>query len=527
MTWAVAHMSEPNYVILMLFLVLCGLLWFLTGSADDDAAMFPVQDRPGKAWHTGLAVSGESLSAVTLMALVGLIAFTGLDGLVLSLGCVMGLVLLTVLIAEPLRRAGGHTVGDALARRFPQRSVRTAVGLVGLAVCLPYLVLQLTAIGTLTGYVMGFSSPTARMAAVVVNGALMISLAVSGGLRGTGRLQITKVMVLLGVLGAVAVLVLDRFGWSPGLLLGTAVSHSGLGDAFLGPGVQQGHGLTGTMNRLGGFVTLALAVCCLPQVTMRVLNTPSARATGTAMRWAVAQLVLVSLLLAVIGVGAVALLGTPALHAADPSGSSSLLLVADALRPGGGLLSVVFCAVFLTALSTVADVTVAAVGTVVRDLGPGRGCSARTDSHQQERRARWWAALTGVVTVVLAVQAAGWNLLVLSTFAMTLAASCLGPVLLYGLLWPRFTARGALWCLYGSGALTFLLIAVSPLISGSPAAAFPGHDFHLVPLVSPGLVTVPAGFAFGWLGSVLDRGGADPARYAAVTTAGLVGSRSE
>lgn len=276
---------------------------------------------------------------------------------------------------------------------------------------------------------------------------------------------------------------------------------------------------TGTMNRLGGFEPLALAVCCLPQVTMRVLNTPSARATGTAMRWAVAQLVLVSLLLAVIGVGAVALPRTPALHAADPSGSSSLLLVADALKPGGGLLSVVFCAVFLTALSTVADATVAAVGTVVRDLGPSRGSgSARTDSHQQERRARWWAALTGVVTVVLAVQAAGWNLLVLSTFAMTLAASCLGPVLLYGLLCPRFTARGALWCLYGSGALTFLLIAVSPLVSGSPAAAFPGHDFHLVPLGSPGLATVPAGFAFGWLGSVLDRGGADPARYAAVTT---------
>ncbi|MFG2521476.1 transporter [Streptomyces sp. NPDC048527] len=526
MKWATVHTSDPNFVVLMVFLVLCGLLWFLTGSADDDAAMFPLPDRHGKAWQSGLAISGESLSAVTLMALVGLVSFTGFDGLVLSLGCVMGLVLLAVLIAEPLRRAGGHTIGDALAPRFAGRSVRTALGLVTLGVCLPYLVLQLTAIGTLTAFAIGYTGTATRTAAVLVNGALMISLAVSGGIRGTARVQMVKVVVLFGVLTVVAVLVLNRSGWNPDRLVGAAATRSGLGDAFLGPGVQFGSGPAAVMNRVGSFVTLALAVYCLPQVTMRVLNTPGARATRSAMRWAVTQLVVVSALLAVIGTGTVALLGAPALHAADPSGSSSLLVLASALEPGGKLMSVVFCAVFLTALSTVADVTVAAAGAVVRDLLPGSGTS-EPNGRRQERLARWWAALIGVVTVTVAVQAAGWNLLVLSTFAMTLAASALGPVLFYGLLWPRFTRLGALWCLYGSGALTVLLIAVSPLISGSPAAAFPGHDFHHTPLVNPGLVTVPAGFVLGWLGSVLDRHGASVPRHAAHTTVGLIRSSSD
>ncbi|MFD0561725.1 cation acetate symporter [Kitasatospora saccharophila] len=519
-------MPHLNLVVFMLFLGLCAFLWLFTGSGTDDAAMFPGQDLPGKAWHSGLAISGDSLSAVTLMALVGLIALTGYDGLMLSLGCVTGLVLLTLLIADPLRRGGGHTVGDSLARRFPERSVRTAVALVTLGVCVPYLVLQLTAIGSLTSFVLGFTGSAARTACILVIGVLMTSLAVSGGMRGTARVQIVKVVVLLAVLTVLTVTVLNRFGWNPDRLLGAAAARSGLGDLFLGPGVQYHSGSADVLNRLGQFVTLALAVCCLPQVTMRVLTAPRGRATRTAMHWAVAQLVVVSALLVVLGLGAAAIVGGPALHRADPSGSGSLLVLADALNPGGTLTSAVFCVVFLTALSTVSDVTVAAASTVARDLSPNAAEPGGGPGRRQERRARWAAALGGMASIALAIPAAGWNLLVLSTLAMTLSASALAPVLLYGLLWPRFTRRGALWCLYGSSALVLLLITVSPLISGGPAAAFPDRDFHWTPLANPGLVTVPVGFALGWLGSRLDRRGTDPARHAELATAALLGHRT-
>jgi cation/acetate symporter len=105
------------------------------------------------------------------------------------------------------------------------------------------------------------------------------------------------------------------------------------------------------------------------------------------------------------------------------------------------------------------------------------------------------------------VLAGDWPLLVLSTVAATLSASALAPVLLYSLLWRRFTKTGALWCLYGSTLLTLGLTAVSPLISGSPGAVFPDMDFQFTPLTVPGVVTVPAGFALGWLGSALSRPG--------------------
>lgn len=500
---AAASYATPDsfYVVFMVFLSLCGFLWIVTGTTEDDAAMLPTSDRPGKAWRSGLAISGDSLSAVTLMALVGLITLTGFDGVMISLACAMSLVLL-MLLAEPLRRAGGHTVADALARRFPERSVRVALGLLTLMICLPYLVLQLTAIGALTTFVLGLTSSAAQAGCIIATGLLMIFLAVSGGLRGTARVQVVKVVALLLVLSVVALLVLHRFGWNPDRLLGAAAARSSHGDAFLGPGVQYGSGAYAMANRFGQFITLALAVGCLPQVTMRILSAPGGRATRSAMHWAIAQFLLVSALLAVIGVGAAAVLGGPELLTADSTGNSALLLVADALRPGGVLMPAVFCAVFLTALATVADVSIAAAISVARDLLPRSAPRSSAPDPRQERLARWTATLIGALTIALAVLSANWNLLVLSTLAMTLTASALAPVLAYGLLWPRFTGRGVLWCVYGSSLLTIVLVIVSPLISGSPTAALPDHDFRWTALVNPGVLTVPFGFLLGWLGSL-------------------------
>lgn len=512
-TSASLEISSSLPIVFMVFLSLCGFLWLITALGHDNAAMFPTRGTSGRAWRSGLAISGGSLTAVTLMALVGLIALTGYDGMMLSFGIVMGLVLLALLIAEPLRRAGGHTIGDVLTRRFPERSVRTAAALVVLVVCLSYLVLQLTAIGALTAFVLGLTGERAKTASVVVIGLLMVSLAVGGGARGTARIQIVKVVALLLTLGVVAVLVLDRFDWNPDRLLATAAAQSSLGDAYLGPGVQYGPGSDGLANRFGQLITLALGIACLPQVVMRVLATPSGPGTRTAMHWAIAQLFVVSALLVVAGTGTAALLGGAALHDADPSGGTALLLLTNALQPGGVLMSVVACVVFLTALTTVADVTVAAATHLARDLSPDtprwRGAPGRCHEH----RARWAGALIGATAIALAALVVGWNLLVLSTLALTLAASALAPVLLYGLLWARFTARGARWCLYGSTALVLVFLMGSPLISGNPASAFPDQDFHWTSLANPGLVTVPVGFALGWLGSVLDRRRSAPEQF--------------
>ncbi|MFB7025766.1 MULTISPECIES: cation acetate symporter [unclassified Streptomyces] len=500
---AVGH-ETTTVVGFLIFMVLCGFLCVLANS-EDEAEDWSV--RHGlKPWQQGLAISGTGMSSVSLMAITGMVAVTGHDGVMLLLGMVMSMVLLALVLAEPLRRTGGRTVGDALARRMPRRSVRAALALVTLTVCLCFLVLQLAAVGAMTAHLLGLSGAGPKTACIVTVGALMVSLAVTGGLRGTALVQIVKVGVLLVVYTALALVVLHRFGWNPDRLLATAVEGSGLGDAYLGTGGQYGSDALGVLEQIGTAIVLPLGISCLPQVTMRVLGVRRADETRRVMRWAVGQMLLISMLLVVVGFGAAAVVGGRGLAGADPA-AGAVLSLAGALDRDGLLLSAVACAVFLAALATVADVVLAGARTVAQDLYTQTVRRGGLSPEKVSTSARWTAPAIGTVAVVLAVLAGDWPLLVLSTVAATLSASALAPVLLYSLLWRRFTKTGALWCLYGSTLLTLGLTAVSPLISGSPGAVFPDMDFQLTSLTVPGVVTVPAGFALGWLGSVLSRPG--------------------
>ena len=47
-----------------------------------------------------------------------------------------------------------------------------------------------------------------------------------------------------------------------------------------------------------------------------------------------------------------------------------------------------------------------------------------------------------------------------------------------------------------------MLVAFSPVVSGNSEAMVPGADWSLFPLENPGIISIPAGFFFGWLGSV-------------------------
>ncbi|WP_338692794.1 hypothetical protein V2W30_00975 [Streptomyces sp. Q6] len=500
--------SQASTVVgVLVFMALCGLLCVVTNSGSEDGGDGPEGDaaRSGlKPWQQGLAISGTGMSSVSLMAITGMVAVTGHDGMMLLLGMVLSMVLLAMVLAEPLRRAGRRTIGDAVAHRLPGPSVRVGLALVTLLVCLCFLVLQLSAVGAMTARVLGLSGPGARTACVVIVGVLMVSLAVTGGLRGTALVQIVKVVVLLLVYAALALVVLRRFSWDPDRLLAAAVDRSGFGEALLGSGVQYGSDAVGVLNQLGTALALPLGIACLPQVTMRVLGVRRAQETRPAMRWAVGQMLVISALLAVVGFGAAAVVGGAGLAGADPTAGAALSLAA-ALDGGGLLLSAVACAVFLAALATVADVVLAGARTVAHDLYAHALHDGDVRPGAVSALARWTAPVIGAVAMILAVLAGEWPLLVLSTVAATLAASALAPVLVYSLLWPRFTARGALWCLYGSTLLSLGLTAVSPMVSGAPTAVFPQLDFHLTALTAPGVITVPVGFALGWLGSLLSR----------------------
>ncbi|MET8680663.1 cation acetate symporter [Streptomyces sp. NPDC004647] len=503
-------------VIFAAFLAVSVLLCGLAATDIDEAEQFYTGKGSLGPVQNGLAIAGDYISAATVLGTTGSIALAGYDGIMFACATVLSLVLLMLVMAEPLRSAGRYTLGDVLARRLRERPARIAMGTATVLVLFPLLLIQLTAAGKVMSALLGLSGGGALTACTVFTGTLMVCYAAFGGMRGTGLVQILKTVVVLAAIAVLAGMVLDRFDWSLGRLFDAAAEGNGSGDAYGKPGLQFGDSTAGRFDTFSFQLTLAVGAACMPHVTMRLYAARSARALRTSMTWAIGAVAALCAGVVVIGIGAAALVGSRVIHASDRSGDTALMLLSGALDPGAGtadnslLFSFVACAVFATTLATVAGITLAAASTLAHDLLGRSALGGKLSVTREVTRARLAVVALGSVAVLLAVFTRDWNSEVLISYTFANAASALLPVLLYSLFWKGFTTTGMCWTLYGTLALVLILIAVSPGVSGSPVAIFPDWDFNLFPLQAPGIVTIPAGFAFGWLGSVFGGGRPEP-----------------
>ncbi|WP_119292832.1 cation acetate symporter [Streptomyces sp. YIM 130001] len=455
----------------------------------------------------GLAIAGDYISAATVLGTVGVIALTGYDGVVLALSTGLSLVLLMFLLAEPLRNAGRFTMGDAIGRRLPGRSVRIAVCGATIAALLPMMLVQLAGAGDLVAFVLGFDNAGLKTGCIVGLGVLMISYAAIGGMKGTALIQLVKMVMLLGSGAVVAGLVMSRFGWSPGELVAAAEKGSGAGPAYLRSGLQFTDSWSPRIDMISSELTVVLGGACLPHVTMRMYASRSATEVRRSMSWAVSAVVVFILLIAVIGFGASALVGRELIAGSDPQGNTALLLgTQGALGPDVTTVeALVFTAmattIFLTVLASVAGMILACANSLAHDVFAHRGkrISARTEM----TLARVSALAIGVPTIVLATFAQHRTLQPLVVLSFSLGASALAPALVYGLFWRRFTRAGLLCTLIGGTTGSIVLMTGTNLVSGSPGSAFPGMDFNWFPFTTTGIVSIPLGFLLGWLGTVL------------------------
>ena len=240
--------------------------------------------------RNGLAIAGDYISAATVLGTGGVIALCGYDGVVLALSTALSLMLLMFLLAEPLRNAGRFTMGDALARRMPGRAVRIAACLVTLAALLPLMLVQLAGTGQLLAFILGFSGDSLKTGCIIGLGALMISYAAIGGMKGTALIQILKIVMLLGSGAVVAVLIMHRFDWDPGALFDTA---AGAERGGVAPSCQSGLEFAGgphpRLDMISSQLAVVLGGACLPHVTMRMYTASSARQVRRSMSWAVSS----------------------------------------------------------------------------------------------------------------------------------------------------------------------------------------------------------------------------------------------
>ena len=94
----------------------------------------------------------------------------------------------------------------------------------------------------------------------------------------------------------------------------------------------------------------------------------------------------------------------------------------------------------------------------------------------------------------LSIPAQSLNIAFLVALAFAVAASANLPSLLYNLFWKRFNTRGATWAIYGGLITCVVLVAFSPVVSGSGDRAVHRQRLVVVPAGQPGHHLDPAGF---------------------------------
>jgi cation/acetate symporter len=483
-------------------------------------------------WLNGIATGGDYLSAASFLGIGGLIAVYGYDGFLYSVGFLVGWLLVLLLVAAPLRNAGRYTTADVFDLRLRDTRVRGAAAIATLTISLFYLLAQMAGAGALVSLLLGVSGAAGQAVVVAVVGIAMLCYVLIGGMKGTTLVQIVKASMLLAGTVIITLWVMIRCGLNFGTLLAHATAASPHGKSVLGPGLLYGGGTVAHLNFISLALALALGTAGLPHLIMRLYTVPDAAEAQRSVTWTVWLVGIFYACTLVLGFGAMWLVGDKAILAAPGQTDSAVPLLAYKL--GGTLLMGGVAAVaFATILAVVAGLTITASASFAHDIYAGVLRGGEASPADEVRVARRTAIVVGLVAVVGGFLARGIDVAFLVALAFAVAASANLPSIMYSLFWWGFTARGALWSIYGGLTCSVGLIFLSPVVSGSTNPASPSlitdpHiDFAIFPLDNPGIVSIPLAFFLGWLGSVTDRRPADHARYARVQVRALTGVGAE
>jgi cation/acetate symporter len=495
---------SPVIIAFLVFIGLC-LLWVLAlASQDERPERLCTADRSLSPVFNGFALAGEYITVVTLFAASGAIALFGYDGIASAVDSVLALGVL-LLLARRIRDSGGHTLGGLFSLRASGQGPRTAAAVVTLVITVPLLIVQLRAAGISAALLIGISSDAAQVTCTLLMGCLVACFAAVADLRGTSFMQVVKVPVTLVTLAVISLLALRRFSWNPGDLLSAAVEKSAAPDGYLSRGLWAHTAGLGPLNTFSDHMVVILGMAMMPHLVLRVAASRSGRAARRATSLAVGLTGAFYVLLITAGLAAAAVIGGELIGAVDANGQAAPILLASGVLGHGStarvvLITAVACVAFLTVLTAVTSVTFAAAVSLTHDV------LARTERRLtgtgEVRALRVTVAVLCLGGVSLSASVHRYPVEFLVTFSLSVAATCVFPGLIYSFLWPGFERRGLLWSVYGGLLLCVVLTFFSPTVSGTAYALWPDVAFDWYPFHTPGLISVPAAFLLGWLGSM-------------------------
>ncbi len=525
-----ADKQATNWTAIAMFAIFVAFtLWITKWAAakTKSAADFYTGGGGITGFQNGLAIAGDYMSAASFLGISAAVMASGFDGLIFSIGFLVGWPVVTFLLAERLRNLGKFTFADVAAFRFAQTPVRVFAASGTLVVVAFYLIAQMVGAGQLIKLLFGLE----YMYAVIIVGVLMMVYVLFGGMTATTWVQIIKAIMLLAGASFMAGAVLWNFGFSPEAMFAKAVEiKTGLavtagktpeeaakaGFSIMGPGGF----VKDPISAISFGMALMFGTAGLPHILMRFFTVPNAKEARKSVLWATTWIGYFYILTFIIGFGAIVfVLTNPSFLDAKGAllGGNNMAAVHLANAVGGNVfLGFISAVAFATILAVVAGLTLSGASAVSHDLYGTVIKKGKADSAAELRVSKITTICLGVVAVVLGIAFEKQNIAFMVSLAFAIAASANFPVLLMSVLWKGCTTRGAViggfLGLISSVALTVVSPAVWEATLGNPKGS------AWFPYTSPALFSMTIGFVGIWLFSILDnskRGDQDRAGFAA------------
>lgn len=506
----------PSLGMFLVFVAITLAITFWAARRSTGSSAYFAAGRSITGWQNGLAVSGDYMSAASFLGISGMIALSGYDGFMYSVGFLVAYLTVLLIVAEPLRNVGKYTMADLLAYRLNAPSVRAVASLSTLTVSAFYMVAQMIGAGELVHMLLKGSAwehldPNWSIALV---GVLMIIYVVFGGMLATTWVQIIKAILLMGGTIILSFLVMKHFGFSFARLF-DAIAHVKTTDPkthaevvknFLHPGLKFGATAAnpyGPLDLISLGLALVFGTAGLPHVLVRFYTVPDAKTARASVVWAMVIIGIFYILTTFLGFGAATVLTeTPSTNMAAPQLAAAL---------GGSMFFAFISSVaFATILAVVAGLTISASTSFAHDLYTNVIHGGRERRPGEEVLvARIAAFAVGALSIFISIYLQNLNVAFLVGLAFAVAASANLPAIVLSIFWRRFNSTGAVTGLLVGLISSIVLIIISPSIMGVDAATVAENKRHLIqhaaifPLTNPGILSIPLGFLAAVLGSLL------------------------
>ena len=488
-----------NISAILMFVAFVGATLYITywaSKRNTSAADYYTAGGSITGFQNGLAIAGDYMSAASFLGISALVFTSGYDGLIYSIGFLVGWPVILFLIAERLRNLGKFTFADVASYRLKQKEIRTLSACGSLVVVAFYLIAQMVGAGKLIELLFGLNYHVA----VILVGILMVCYVLFGGMLATTWVQIIKAVLLLSGASFMALMVMKHVNFDFATLFSEAIKVHPKGEAIMSPG--------GLVKDPVSAISLGLALMFgtagLPHILMRFFTVSDAKEARKSVFYATGFIGYFYILTFIIGFGAILLVSTnPAFKdgAGALLGGNNMAAIHLANAVGGSLfLGFISAVAFATILAVVSGLTLAGASAVSHDLYASVFKKGKANDKDELRVSKITTVALGVLAIGLGILFEKQNIAFMVGLAFSIAASCNFPVLFLSMYWKNLTTRGAL-----IGGSLGLITAVTLMILGPTVwVQVLGNAQAVFPYEYPALFSMAIAFVGIWFFSITD-----------------------